>query len=98
MSPRKTSARRSACLGTRRPSRFGDAEGHFKNAIDKHGNDARYWYYLGLAKQRQGRDAGADFKQGASLEAKGLPSSEFINTDLLRIQGPAREALNAVRP
>lgn len=78
--------------------RMADAETHLKTATLKNPNDARYWYFLGLARWQQGRnsEAEADFRRGAALEARGLAVN--IGNELVRVQGPARAALDAVRP
>jgi hypothetical protein len=79
-------------------NRFNEAEAWFNVAVQKHANDARYWYYLGLAKARQGRDASADFASGAKLEARGLPNAAAVNSDITRVQGALRQSLDAARP
>lgn len=57
------------------------------------------WYFLGAARfaanPTQARD---DFRQGAEREAKGSMSSRAVGNAIAPIQGPARAALDAVRP
>lgn len=78
--------------------RFSGAERFFEAAVSKNPNDARYWYFLGLAKFQQTRDASEAFKKGADLEARNLPNSNEISMLLIDVQGAARLALNAARP
>jgi tetratricopeptide (TPR) repeat protein len=78
--------------------RYDDAEKEFILAIKNDGQDARYHYFLGLARLAQGKDkANADFAEGASLEAHGRPSRAAVSTALERVQGPARTILNETR-
>ncbi|CAN5271889.1 hypothetical protein BH11PLA2_BH11PLA2_12640 [soil metagenome] len=81
-----------------RGNRFADANSFFTSATSKNPNDARYWYYLGLAKTLQGAAATDDYKKGAQLEARGLPAQSVINNDLLYVQGGLRQTLDRVRP
>jgi len=57
------------------------------------------WYFLGAARwaanEAQARD---DFRQGAVREAKGTVPGRVIGGAIAPIQGPARAALDAVRP
>ena len=79
--------------------RSADAETLFVKATEIDPNDARSWYFLGLARLSGGkRDADTAFRRGADLEARGLTSPELIGTALERVQGPARQVLTAYRP
>jgi hypothetical protein len=74
------------------------AEQRFSDAIAKNGNDARYWYFLGVAKARQGKDSTADFAKGAELEARGLPAVGLVSSDLNIVQGAIRRQIENARP
>ncbi|QDU22981.1 hypothetical protein [Urbifossiella limnaea] len=58
------------------------------------------WYFLGATRYAAGKveQARDDFRQGAVREAKGAVPSRVIGTAIAPIQGPARAALDAVRP
>jgi hypothetical protein len=78
--------------------RFADAEREFLSAIESDSSDARYFYYLGLARLAQGkRDAMEDFDQGARLEQAGRPDRAAVSASLERIQGRMRRELSEVR-
>jgi hypothetical protein len=63
-------------------------------------NDARYHYLLGLTlwARKETAAAEAEFEKGRDLELAGRPTSRSISTALERIQGAAREAVDAYRP
>jgi hypothetical protein len=78
--------------------RYSDAEKAFLGAVEQDGQDARYFYFLGLARWQQGkRSAYEDFEQGALLEQKNRPSRAAVSAALERVQGRARRDLNEVR-
>ena len=74
---------------------------HLMNlAIDENNNDARAYYFRGLAQL--GLDnvdaADSDFRQGASIETgSGKRRSSLVNQSLERIQGPIRVELEKYR-
>jgi hypothetical protein len=76
------------------------AESAFRKAIQFRGDDARYHYLLGLAlwMKDDTKNAEAAFEKGRDLESNALPSSRMVSAVLERIQGPARQAVNAYRP
>jgi hypothetical protein len=81
---------------------YPQAEAELKKAVEFYGQDARYRYFLGLArlaqdtkqKRREGR---FDLEVGARLEAENHPSSRVVNAALERIQGPLRDYLDGYR-
>lgn len=78
--------------------KYTDAEKELIAAIENDGSDARYYYYLGLARLALGkREAYEDFDQAAKLEQLGRPGSAAVSSALERIQGRARKVLNDVR-
>jgi tetratricopeptide (TPR) repeat protein len=80
--------------------RYGDAEAAFLKAIEYDNQDARYFYFLGLSRLPLNKavDADADFREGAQLELLNRPGREAVSTALERVQGPARQEVNRVRP
>jgi tetratricopeptide (TPR) repeat protein len=80
--------------------RYADAEEDFLAAIEADSQDARYYYYLGLARLAQGKrnEAIYDFEQGARLEDAGRPGRAAVSEALERIQGAPRQTLNRYRP
>jgi tetratricopeptide (TPR) repeat protein len=77
---------------------YAAAEKDLLAAVGQDGQDARYYYFLGLARLYQGkRDAFEDFVQGARLEQQGLPPREAIDSALERVQGPARGTIDNAR-
>jgi tetratricopeptide (TPR) repeat protein len=77
---------------------YAKAEKEFFTAVEQDGQDARYYYYLGLAQLMLGdRDAFEDFEQGARLEHQNRPPRAAVSAALERVQGPARLRLNDVR-
>jgi hypothetical protein len=78
--------------------KYANAEKELRAAIEDDNNDARYYYFLGLARLAQGkRGAAEDFDQGARLERLGRPGRAAVSRALERVQGPARFRLNEVR-
>ncbi len=77
-----------------------EAETAFLSATKEDPNDARYFYFLGLARFAKGSTAPADeaFKKGAELETRSLPPSSAVSASLERVQGPVRRVLAAHRP
>jgi hypothetical protein len=77
-----------------------EAESGFRKALQFRPNDARYHYFLGLTLWVRKETAGAEaeFEKGRDLELAGRPSSRTVSTALERIQGPARQAVDAYRP
>jgi tetratricopeptide (TPR) repeat protein len=78
------------------------AETEFKEAISNYAQDARYHYFLGLARLAEGAEpkrsaAVSDLEQGARLEAESRPGSAQVNASLERIQGPLRRYLDNYR-
>ncbi|GIW80822.1 MAG: hypothetical protein KatS3mg105_2629 [Gemmatales bacterium] len=80
--------------------RYRDAEKEFLTAVSYYDQDARFMYYLGLARLAQGKQELADnaFKRGGLLEAQNKPGRAAISNTLERIQGRTREHLNRFRP
>jgi hypothetical protein len=76
------------------------AEREFYEAVRYNDQDARYWYYLGLSRLLQGKQAEAaeDFRSGSLLERQNKPSPAAVSFSLERVQGPVRQTLNAYRP
>jgi tetratricopeptide (TPR) repeat protein len=80
--------------------RYADAEKELSDAVYFNDQDARYNYFLGLARLAQPgkRDlALEDFRQAARLELVGRPPHAAVSISLERIQGPTRRLLNEVR-
>jgi tetratricopeptide (TPR) repeat protein len=81
-----------------RDRRYADAERNFRAAIEQFNQDARYFYYLGLARLAQGqRDAYEYFRQGARLESQNHPAPDAVNKDLETVQGAWRRLINEAR-
>jgi hypothetical protein len=78
---------------------YGRAEEQFQAAIRNDNQDARYHYYLGLARWSQGnRDAARNaFERGAELERQNRPAREAINALLERVQGSLRQEVDQFR-
>jgi tetratricopeptide (TPR) repeat protein len=78
---------------------FTDAEKEFLAAVENDGQDARYFYYLGLMRVLLNkRDAAvADFEQAAKLEKQGRPDRETVSDALERVQGASRQEVNRFR-
>src|SRR5262249_57816949 len=79
---------------------YGAAESHFRKAITFSPDDARYHYLLGLTLwvTDDKKGAEAEFEKGRDLELAGRPAPRLISSLLERVQGPARQAVNAYRP
>jgi hypothetical protein len=82
--------------------RYAEAEKAFKQAVANFDQDARYQYFLGLARWQQGgkakREAARfDFGQGARLEAANRPNRVEVNASLERLQGDLRQVLDRYR-
>jgi hypothetical protein len=74
------------------------AEKSFATAVENDGQDARYYYYLALARLAQNkREAYEDLDQGALLEAQNRPPAAVVSSALERIQGPVRRIVNEAR-
>jgi hypothetical protein len=78
---------------------YASAERALQDAVANNGLDARYHYFLGLARLALGktRQAQEDFDQGAALERLGRPGSAAVSAALERVQGPARQTVNEAR-
>jgi len=81
---------------------YAKAEKEFQLAVSYFDRDARYHYFLGMARYQQNtkakREAAAfDFATGTRLEAANRPDSVRINASLERIQGPLRQVLSEYR-
>jgi tetratricopeptide (TPR) repeat protein len=80
--------------------RYEDAERELLEAVHYSDQDARYQYFLGLARlaQQGKRDmALEDFRQAARLEKQDRPNRFAVSAALERVQGPARRILNEIR-
>ena len=75
-----------------RDGNYQDAEKEFQEAVENDQQDARYYYYLGLARWSLGKKevAADDFRAGAKLEKENKPSHIFIQ---LALDGAEEEAL-----
>jgi tetratricopeptide (TPR) repeat protein len=77
---------------------YAEAEKHLLEAIRLNGGDARYYYFLGLARLMQGnREAYEDFNRGALLEKDNRPGRALVSQALERVQGPIRQIVNEAR-
>jgi tetratricopeptide (TPR) repeat protein len=76
------------------------AEVELVQAIRYDPKDARYHYFLGLTRWREGRHEAAaeDFKAGSLLELRGQPTYRVVNASLERVQGDLRKAVEKYRP
>ncbi len=77
--------------------RYADAEAEFLRAIANDSQDARFYYFLGLARFLQGKPASEEFAQGAALEQQDRPGQEAVSRALERVQGPERLIVNESR-
>ncbi len=82
--------------------KYDKAEEEFTTAVGYFNKDARYWYFLGLARLAQKGVLKRDhaifaFEEGARLEAANSPSPADVNASLERIQGPLRHRINEYR-
>jgi hypothetical protein len=79
---------------------YAAAEDEFAEAYRNNNQDARYLYFFGLAELgQQGKRAEAidKFQRGWLLERQQKPNSAAVGTALERVQGQARQVLNAYR-
>ncbi len=82
--------------------RYRQAEEQFQKAVSYYDQDARYLYYLGMARYQQKtkakREAARyDFRRAAELEATSRPHSYQVNASLERLQGEMRQVLDRYR-
>ena len=77
-----------------------EAESGFRKAITFQPDDARFHYLLGVALWSNGnqKEAEEEFKKGQELELAGRPDRRAVSLALERVQGAARQAVNAHRP
>jgi hypothetical protein len=78
---------------------YAAAEKELAKAIGYFKDDARFFYYFGLACWQQGKreQASEAFQKGTELESRSRPSSAQINATLERIQGGARAMIDQAR-
>jgi hypothetical protein len=78
---------------------YGAAEDDFAKAVAAYDQDARYYYYLGLSRQIQGkeREARRDIEKGVRLESENRPGSRMVNASIERLQGQWRSYLDEYR-
>lgn len=78
--------------------RYADAEKQFAAATAGHPADARYWYYLGLART-QAKAEGADdaFRKGAEMEARNKPAVKLIDAAMERLSFADKQRVNKFR-
>ncbi|HXG10496.1 MAG TPA: hypothetical protein VNK04_12105, partial [Gemmataceae bacterium] len=90
----------AAGLRAYRARDYATAEKEFLAAIENDSQDARYHYYLGLARLGLNKrdEAFGDFEQGARLEAQGRPGKRAVSAALERVQGLPRLTVNRFRP
>ncbi len=75
-----------------------EAEKAFMAAVENERQDARYQYYLGLARLAQNKAEAAEaFEAASKYEKLGRPSRAAVSTSLERVQGPQRQVLNMYR-
>jgi hypothetical protein len=81
-------------------ARYTEAESAFRKAIQFRPTDARYHYLLGLTLWARNDTPGAEaeFEKGRDLELQSRPSSRVVGAALEKIQGSARQAVDAYRP
>jgi hypothetical protein len=75
--------------------KYAEAEAAFRDAVYHNAEDARFWYFLGLAQRELGKpDATLEsFRQGKRLEERRLPRPDDVTGSLEKVQGDARQAL-----
>jgi hypothetical protein len=98
--PQRSQAERHYLAGLSRyyASDFANAEKEFAQAIMNFDQDARYHYFLGLARLQQGKRGNTeDFDEAARLEAGGHPARDAVDNALERIQGDLRRLIRDVR-
>lgn len=76
--------------------RYPEAERAFAAAVKMDAGDARYFYYLGLARLQQGKraEAAEAFRRGGRLEMQNKPPGPALGVALERVQGDARRTLD----
>lgn len=82
--------------------KYAEAEKHFLSAAGYFDQDARYQYFLGMARYQQKTKSKRDaaffaLEQAARLESANRPSSVYVNASLERIQGELRQLINRFR-
>lgn len=79
---------------------YAEAEKEFLAAVENDNQDARFFYFLGLARLPLNKrdEAFEDFEQGSKLEQQSRPSRPAVSAALERVQGPARLTVNRFRP
>lgn len=97
--PAEAERRFVAGLSLYRAGKFAEAEEAFRAAVRLNDQDARFFYFRGLARTEVGQadEADEDFRTGSMLERLGKPGRGVINGYLERIQGSARQALSRFR-
>lgn len=81
-----------------RGGKYADAQTAFAAATDINPADARYWYYLGLARTQTGTTGAEDaFKKGAEMEARNKPGTRFIDAALERLSFTDKQRVNKYR-
>ena len=68
----------------------------FQAAVDLSRDDARFWYFKGLAESALGdtQSAEASIWQAARFQKQNLPDARSIGMALVRVQGPTRQYIN----
>lgn len=85
-------------LAAYRGGRYSAAEAAFATATQTNPADARYWYYLGLARTQTGTTGADDaFKKGAQMEAINKPSVREIDAALERLSFADKQRVNKYR-
>lgn len=84
-------------LSRYRAGDLSSAETEFAAATKFNSLDARYWYYLGLAKAGLGRDAANELRQGVERERRNLPNAGTVDASLERLSPEARQLINLAR-
>ncbi len=75
--------------------RYAEAEKEFARAVDGNDQDARYYYFLGLARLAQNKPGVMEaFNQGAKLQLANKPPSATVYDSLERIQGSPRRLID----
>lgn len=96
--PQPLLAEKHYILGQRHywQGRYPAAETELTRAVHYNADDARYLYFLGLARLQQGRQADAveAFRQAGERERTGKPSMMEIGAALERVQGAVRTLLD----
>lgn len=93
-------ANRSYAVGliAYRGGKYADAQTAFATATDSNPADARYWYFLGLARTQTGTTGADDaFKKGAEMEARNKPGARVIDAALERLSFADKQRVNKYR-